>query len=316
MAINLDNVTQIIYNNKSIIKIEDSNGNIIWQAIQPGPTRNLLYYIKPNTNSLYLVDMENKASTTVNLSYNTISEGSKVIAYNNELYIVSGTDGNGQKITINGSSTDVGQATVLFPITSGMNGNLAYKLASSDNIYFTNGTSPTKIASIDTSGNITYNVSIGNDVLGNNAFRIGNTEYGNTGAVTTVSEFDTVTNQWITSTFTLPSNQRTIYALWSYNGRLFYDSGANHYEYDFTNNTWSTHTWTGLGNFNAGRIFTDGVDVYQVGGTSTSTDIYKLDISTDTWTLYWTFSEAIRGDYFIDQNGSAQLAQNMRPKIN
>ena len=31
MAINLDNVTQITYNNKSVIKIEDSNGNIIWQ---------------------------------------------------------------------------------------------------------------------------------------------------------------------------------------------------------------------------------------------------------------------------------------------
>lgn len=32
MAINLDNVKAIVHNNKDVIKIEDSNGNTIWQA--------------------------------------------------------------------------------------------------------------------------------------------------------------------------------------------------------------------------------------------------------------------------------------------
>lgn len=32
MSINLDNVTAIVHNNKDVIKIEDSNGNVIWQS--------------------------------------------------------------------------------------------------------------------------------------------------------------------------------------------------------------------------------------------------------------------------------------------
>lgn len=66
MAINLDNVKAITHNNKDVIKIEDSNGNVIWSKAPAG--FNDLYYVGKIYSSYLNVEYSNKIDTQAGTS--------------------------------------------------------------------------------------------------------------------------------------------------------------------------------------------------------------------------------------------------------
>ena len=323
MAIDMTTVTAITHNNKDVVKIEDSNGNILWQKIVP-PTRNILYYISTSTSYYYVVDMENKTSTgkyttgSVQFAYGA----NQILAFNNDLYVKGASNsGNGQKITFSGDDITLQDVTALFPNSGTSTANNCFSI-DDGYIYFSNGNNfPSEIYKEASDGTITTMSSTWtNLVAGNNTLKYNNKYYATKAGTWTSSYklYEYSNGDWVESTLSrsgLPTSV-SVYNIWEWKGRLFLDASANHYEYDSTTNTWSSHTWNGgVGQFNGSRVFTDGVDCYMVGGTSTSTQIWKLDDTTDTWSEYWTFSLAIRGDYFISKKGSVQLSQNMRPKL-
>ena len=325
MAIDMTTVTAITHNNKDVVKIEDSNGNVLWQKIVP-PTRNILYYIPQNDSYYYVVDMENKTATekhptgSVKFAYG----GNNILAFNNDLY-VRGTlgSGNAQKITFSGDDITLQDATALFPAYSTASANNCFSI-DDGYIYFSNGNSnPSEIYKEASDGTITTMSSTWtNLVAANNTIKYNNKYYGTKASTWTSSNkmYEYSNGDWVESnTWSrsgLPSNGVNMFNAWVWKDRVFFDSNNYHYEYNPNTDTWSSHTWNGgVGSFNGSRVFTDGVDCYMVGGTSTNTKIWKLDDTTDTWSEYWIFSSSIRGDFFINKKGSAQLSQNMRPKL-
>ena len=315
MSVNLDNVKAIVHNNKNVVKIENSHG-IVWQKT-PEPTRDILYYI--NSSTIYKLDMKNKVGTQYSIASGASGgNGGMIIGTNSKLYkFYSGQfypitiDDTNNTFTFGSSECSVND--------SNYNGNQAHCYPATRNfqLYATRANSTT-IKDISTpvppSGWTVTDLT--DTIKGNCTFVYNGTMYGSTQASgVLLSKWDP-TSGWVSqSVFTnLPSNCYA-YHVWVLGNRVFCDNGSNHYEYNFTNKTWDTHTWTGLSSFNGARVFTDGVDIYEVGGTGSSTSIHILDPSTDTWSQYWTFSVSIRGDYIINSKGSAQLAQTARPRL-
>lgn len=53
-----------------------------------------------------------------------------------------------------------------------------------------------------------------------------------------------------------------------------------------------------------------------LGGNSTGTTIYELDLSTDTWSIYWSgLPKSMRGDYLIDVKGRIGAGANCAPRL-
>lgn len=319
MAIDMTTVTAITHNNKDVVKIEDNNGNVLWEKPAPA-VRQTLYYIKANQANYYEVDLENKTyqslTATGTSNYATShGSGSSVIGfgpYANYLYVLD----SGTAYSLQFSDTVRYFLKLVSWFPSGTSGNNSYSL-DDGYCYISNGiNNPTETYRIDSSGNVTNMSTIwSNQMAGNNVIKYRGKFYGSKYKVTADNQIYEYSNgDWVLSTMSRPPVEFFIYNLWAWNGRLFLDSGSDHYEYNPTTNTWSQHTWVGSGNFNAARVFTDGVDCYMVGGTSTAKTIYKLSNTADWFTSWMTFPEAIRGDLFINQKGSAQLAQNARPK--
>lgn len=317
MAIDMTTVTAITHNNKDVIKIEDSNGNVLWQK-SSGPTRDMLYYV--NGSTVYKLDMQNKVGTQYSIAAGstTTGNGGQVIGTNSKLYKF--VSGNFYPITIDDANNTIGFGSSECNVNdSNYNGNSAYCYPATINskLYVTKSNNTTvKYVQCPVPPSGWTVTDLTDTIKGNCTFIYKGTMYGavqNPAAL--LSKWDS-NSGWVSqNVFTnLPSNCYA-YHVWTLGDRVFCDNGSSHYEYNFTNNTWDTHTWTGLSNFNGARVFTDGVDIYEVGGTGSSTSIHILDPSTDTWTLYWTFSASIRGDYIFNSKGSAQLAQTARPRL-
>ena len=312
MAIDMSTVKEIHYNNKEIIKIEDSSQNVLWQKQTTQP--NYLFYMDGTT--CYVVDMTNKTSTSITSPFTSGQQGNNVIAFNNKLYWVNGL--NQREITISGDTISASEIGTYLNLTNSNSiGNESYKFPNSTDIYFSRTASSGTTYKLDTN-NVESTITFTNRVTGNNVANINGTYYGY--KYNSHTRYKYSNNDWVsTVSGDFPSVPRNgeWYDVWIANGRIFYDHDSYHYEYNPTTNSWRTHNWKGYtGNFRGARVFTDGTDIYQVGNSGTNTNIFKLDLSTDTWTQYWIFDTAIRGDYFIDKNGSCQLSQNMRPRLN
>lgn len=322
MSIDMTTVKQIMHNNKEVIKIEDTNGGILWQKAVP-VQRDILYYIRQNNSTVYVLDTENKTMTSVTATGTSPVTGSSVIGYNNKLYARGNSDSNTREVDIVTSpSTAITFSTTSETFPGTINGNNCYTLGDGNLYFATINASSTHVKLADgteTTKSFTYTPS------GNNVFKYDGKYYGTpafsmTPGTGNFYEYDETLQDWKQTTMAEPPIQYFCYEMWVWKGRLFFDHGTSttHYEYVPNTNTWVTHTWTSPIQITGARTFTDGVDCYCVGNassTQTSTDIYKLDATTDTWTLYMTVSKAIRGDYLINDKGSAQVGQNARPRL-
>ena len=323
MSIDMTTVTQIMHGAKEVIKIEDTNGGILWQKAVP-VQRDILYYIQNNNSTVHVLDLENKSATSITSTGSSPVTGSSIFGYNNKLYAKGTTASSIKELTITTSpNTMITFSTPTDTFPGSVNGNNCYTLGDGKLYFNSSGSGTTYVKNADgtdTTKTFTYTPS------GNNVFKYNGKYYGTKSGTTTPGagnffEYDETNQDWKqATTIPEPSISYVAWDMWVWKGRLFYDHGTSttHYEYDSTNNTWVEHTWTSPIQITGARVFTDGVDCYCVGNASspqTSTDIYKLDITTDTWTLYWTLLTAVRGDYFINERGSAQVGQNARPRL-
>lgn len=311
MSINMANVKQIMHGTKEVAKIEDSLGRILWQKMTP-VVRNKLYYVSGGNVSEY--DFENKTITTYTPKSGSATPtvvGSFVFGYNGDLY-ASPSDRSTYcyKLEIDTVNREYNW-TDMSATLPGINGNTSFK--DGNDIIWTSGGS--------SSGNI-YNW-LDNQIIGtfggsgkgsggNNMLKYNNKIYnwGNYASGSHIFEYSNGT--YTQTNIPVPGGSSPAYNVWFLNGTMYY-MGTK--EYNPNSNTWVSKSWSGgMGSFNGSRVFTDGIDVYQVGGTGTKTIIWKLNVATSTWSQYWTVPTAIRGDYFINSKGTAQLGQNLRPR--
>lgn len=306
MSINMADVKQIINNanNKEVVKIEDSLGNILWQRQSPAPTYKY-YYI--DNNGVTAIDFANKTKTAYTRSGGvapSMTNGS-VGYYNGHLYCANqGT--STWEITLDDTNHTYTFTRVSnFPTYM----NWAYRMPNGNCYYVTSSASPTATYVLGTS----TTASVGYNIVGGTAFTDGTDYYACTSQGTGAPIFKLVNGQWVSQSDITTVNVEG-YNIWYLDGHLYADSGYTHKEWDFTNKTWINKTWYGNTNFNGGRVFADKEgNVYQVGNTSTNRYIWKLDKATSTWSQYWDWGTAIRGDNMCCQYGGLQLSQIMRP---
>lgn len=350
MSINMADVKEIMYGNKEVTKIEDSLGNILWQkqaTVDP-------YLIYIGNNNYYKFDMVNKTATQMTVSGGFASAvGSKFFAWKPDADCLSWWSGSTIKdIAIdldNNTLTFTDHA-------SGWNTNSAYDTNHAYSVPSTTGMGIyARISRNNTGINRSFYIISGKNFMssgylyldgvlqantfqlaGNTAIKIGNNMY--------ISKTDTANSSYpylykfvgtgysteadgyydSYETSTIPVNPRgnftttqNPWAFWTANGRLFWDQSGYHYEYNFSTGQWQSHSWSGFtGAFLGSRVFKWNNRIFMLGGTSTGTTIYELDLSTDTWSTYWSgLPTSMRGDYLIDIKGRIGAGENCAPRL-
>lgn len=321
MSINMADVKQIMYGNKEVIKIEDSLGNILWQK-QVGPTVDpYLFYIYGTT--LYKLDMVNKIATACTRSgTNNIGNGNKIFAVGSHLYGLSGN--YHQTVTVNANTNTItfGSNLSIWPKNSNMDGNMvAYTTITNNSSHW----KQSYYYNLTESGYSSFTPS-GVYIAGNTILKLGsNMPSGFKDVYIGYSQNQIASDRAIMYYWSGDSWLRKLdlpmttnwytWALWCTDDRLFYDYGTTHYEFDFNTHTWKSHTWTNAPQFTGARVFKWNDRYFMLGGTSTSTSMYEIDLDTNTFTLYWTLPTAMRGDCLIDSKGRVGAGQNCAPRL-
>lgn len=304
MAIDMTTVKQIMHNNKEVVKIEDGLGNILWQKQSPVITYNY-YYI--DNNNVIKIDFANKTKTAYTKSGGvtpSMTNGA-VGYYNGHLYCAN--QGNSTwEITIDDANQTYTFTQVSnFPTYM----NWAYRMPNGNCYYTSTSMEPTATYQLGTS----TTASVGINIHGGITFTDGTDYYAGINQNSGVPIYKLVNGQWVSQS-DITAYSVHGYNIWYLDGHLYADEGRTHKEWDFTNKTWINKTWYGNTNFNGGRVFADkDGNVYQVGNTSTNRYIWKLDKATSTWSQYWDWGSAIRGDNMCCQYGGLQLSQILRP---
>lgn len=318
MAIDMSTVKQIMYNNKEVTKIEDGLGNILWQKQAPEPfDPTILYYI--NGTSAYKVDMTNKTITqytTVGGNSNIV--GSRIAEYNGKLYATAGTTSGSDNYLVD---IDDDNQTITYTLSdvTNINANGSFKIGNTNYAGDSSTGVSTHVYPFNSS-TAKWTFSGNNRIYANGVMKF-NDRYFTKRYNNYFAEYDPNTDSWSNNSMSMPVNGAAAYQFWVWNGYLFYSQGANQYYLNnATGTSWFQITST-LKNrdFNGARTFTDGTNAYMLGGTSTDNIIYKRRSLAGEghvlWDEYWTIPYTWRGDYFINKHGTAQLAQNARPKI-
>lgn len=314
MSINMADVKEIMYGNKEVTKIEDGLGNVLWQKYTPEPfDPTILYYI--NGTEAYRVDMINKTITQYTVvGGNTNIVGSRIAEYNGKLYATAGTSSSSTNYLVD---IDDDNQTITYTQSDviNINANCSFKIGSDHyagdlsglaiKVYPFNSLAPKWTFS----GN---NRIYANGVMyfNNKYFTKRNNDY--------FAEYDPNTDSWVNNNMRMPVSGAEADQFWVWNGNLFYSAGSAQYFLNLATGT-SWFKISSATQFYGSHTFTDGTSAYLLGGTSTGTTIYKRrSLTTEghvLWDSYWTIPYTWRGDYFINKHGTAQLAQNARPKI-
>ena len=193
MSINMADVKEIINNanNKEVVKIQDSLGNILWQKQAPGPTPTYKYYYIDN-NGVTAIDFANKTKTVYTKSGGatpSMTNGS-VGYYNGHLYCANqGT--NTWEITLDDTNH-----TYTFTLVSNFPTymNWAYRIPNG-NCYYTTVNNGTPAATYWLGTSTTVNVGV--NVHGGNTFTDGTDYYAYRGQSTSAAiyKYSLVYNQ-------------------------------------------------------------------------------------------------------------------------
>ena len=294
MSINLDNVTAIVHNNKDVIKIEDSNGNVIWQQ-QSGDK--YLFRLNSNTSTalntrtLEFTKFDAGSSNSNAVEGNCWTDGTnvylsrgngtitdsryqRVVNFNGNTVSTSPANTwNGGPSTLLGCYTFTTNGTDIYASTSSINN--VYKLTPSTKEWVSSSLSGTssgyKSTDIFKFGGVTYCIYDSNHI----------------------KMYNTTTNQWgfkknqSGSAYTMQGKY-----FWSPDGvHLFYTDGTYNLKYnastfDTVNSYWSGPT---ASSSSVQNMFKIDNDTYLITGTTNNWVIYKLDNTTlDNTTLTWT----------------------------
>lgn len=306
MSINLDNVKAITHNSKDVIKIEDSNGNTIWQK----PQVDKLIYRLQTTNSVVL-NTRTLEFTKFNSGNNgRTSQGNAWTDGTDVFY----SDGSLQrKIDFDGTSTST--SSVTWSGVSDMVGNgtftdgtdVFYSSSDINSVYkLTKGTS--------TWSSYTFG-GTSSSYSSSNIFRFNGVTYCSLDSnhIKYLNNGSWAFKRNVQGTVTTISGQY----FWSPDDiHLFYTDGTNNWKMNTSDFSYSNSYWSGAtaSSTSVKNMFMFGSNTYVVQGTTGNYTIYQLDLtSLDSSTLVWTDvtsqftipSDVTISGYWIDEGGYA-----------
>ena len=300
MSINMADVKQIINNanNKEVVKIEDSIGNILWQ--KPSSIT-YPYLFMSNASYCYTKDVDVEWTWANSSSYRASilpvgQQGQYVWVDNNKLYCSTNgahfrykngldnfnltpttTSDNWEQLA---DTTDVWGNSVLK-----VNGTIyGFAWAGTNKVYKWNSSTETwtddtsnwnfsNISSTHINGDLLW--TDGTDIycqLSNRNISVLNQSTLTFGAAQDTGGYTTTTNS---------------YMYWTDGTDIYYSNGSAHRVWNKTTKQWSNKTWSGLTNFGGNEVFFYNGEIY-VRQAASPYAIYKLNTSTSTWTQTYT----------------------------
>lgn len=319
MSINLDNVKAITHNNKDVIKIEDSQGRIIWQ-LQSTPE--ILYYSYESGATLIQKKLENNTFSDVTWGITHAATGNNIWSDGENIYYSS--DSGNTNYVLDESNmtwsakTWIGQTTI--------NGNRIW--TDGTDIFYSNGSTSQKVLDKSTStwSTKTWNGApsslAGNYIWYLNVNGVTRIMFSNAG-----SQYYFRTNNSTWTTFNWSASGSDITSFYGYNvwtdGTNTYLSQDNKtYVLTYTSGgKWTEITSNGTTAIPGGRMFKYNGEIYGIENNSPY-EVYKLT-SADTTQVTWTkvtftdqpvLQAAFRGDMFWNTNGRSSASAVMFTK--
>ena len=304
MSINLDNVKAITHNNKDVIKIEDSQGRIIWQLPS---TSEILYYSIENAVAVIQKKLQDDAFSDVTWGTYRPLKGNSIWSDGDYIYYSE----SGNNYVFNESTTTWSETSF-----NGMNdfdGNNVW--TDGTNIYYSSGTTQkvldknTKTWSDKTWINLT-------NFGGNNVWTAaGRIFYSSSG---TNYELNVSTDTWTSFSFTPSITSIAGYQIWTDGTNIYWNNYSSNtgqmrrIVLDYNPGVHALYTCgsNGTNKYMGSRTFKYKGDIYMIESASPY-QMYKLT-SSNTSQVTWTrfdftnqpsVSTEFRGDRFWDKNG-------------
>lgn len=297
MAINLDNVKAITHNNKEVIKIEDSNGNVIWKKAD------VIYYSSYSSSNPITYKIENDTWSSQSWNYNTI-KGNQI--WTDGTNIFWNQSGTGSKVL---NQTTMEWEDKSWPeFSDTWNGDKVLMIEG--NIYYVSGAvrkiyDKTTGTWSDTSAIFS---GLPTTAQGADIWYDGENYYWSAGSGKQYV-FNKQTQQWVSKTwngFTSPF----AYYTWTDGTNVYLTNNNKTYYLNKATSTWTQITSNGTNKYTGTRTFKYDGNIYLLENSSPY-EMYKLtssDATQVTWTRvdftnHPTYSSSIRGDYFWSLNG-------------
>lgn len=315
MAINLDNVTAITHNNKDVIKIEDSQGRIIWQLPS---TQETLYYSYESGATIFQKKLENDTFSEVTWGIAHPSEGNNIWSDGEHVYYSKGSN----HYVLNES--DMTWSTKTWNVLTNFDGN--YVWTDGTDIYYSTGSSQYVLNKTTSTWNPKtwggYTRIGGNNVWYLNVDSHTYTIFSNG---TSQYYFDTGNSAWRTFNWSASGSAITNfsgYNVWTYGTNTYLSQGNKTYVLSYASGSkWTEITSNGTTLITGGKIFKYNGELY---GTENSSpyQMYKLtsaDRTQVTWTRFdFTNQPAaqaeFRGDMFWNEKGRSTALAVMYTK--
>ena len=298
MSIDMTTVKQIMHNNKEVAKIEDLNGNIMWQ--KPSSIT-YPYLFMSNNNALYNKDI-NVEWTWTSGTPGPVSnpQGQYYWSDGTNLYY---SDNNNQYV-YTGSELDNYDSTKWVSKSNWPNiyGNDIIKI--NGELYALNSTSGSYLynSSTDTWSPFTI-TGAGSGMKGDTIWTDGTDIYWNI-SDDTIRVLDQIDLSWGSNIIINITNSNAYY-YWTDGTDVYYSNGNTQRVWDKANRNWVVKTWSGLTNFNGNEVFYYNGDIYVRSAVSSNYPIYKLSNGTwiDTYTNPGSTKSSFRGARMWDLGG-------------
>lgn len=277
MSINLDNVKSIQYNNKQVKSIKTSDNKVIWMQ----PSYAEVRYANGYSGTYGQPDYVAYQYKIDNYVFSQISPGTDSLKGSNiwtdgaTVYFSDTSVYNNYEF-VNGSFWELLNE---FTGLTSFNGDFVW--TDGTDIYYSNTTShyvldkANRVWSAKTWNGLT-------SFSGNQIWSDGTNTYCSKSTSSGQYILDKATSTWTQITWQTYGNVIG-YAIWSDGIDIYYSSGSTQKVLNTSTSAWENMTWTGLTNFTGSRTFRYNGDIYVIQSASPY-EIYKLDISTHTWT--------------------------------
>lgn len=277
MAIDMTTVKAISYNNKDVVKIEDSLGHILWQiSTPPTPTDEPIFLSRDSTQ----YKLENNTISSQTWSDLTSFRGNGVWSDGTNIcYTQSSTTTTSYKLD---TTTNTWSS---FTTNISLAGNLIYS-DGNGGVYYSNGSSHYELDK--TTGNWSgFNwkyVGTGTKptFTGNLVVKINNKFYVYSANYILELDFATKTMTNLNAPSAMRGNG---FNVWTDGTNYYFSSNNTQRIIDIDNMTYTNVTWNGFTNVNGARVIRyDGKIICQ--NPSSPYNFYELDTSTNTWSSY------------------------------
>lgn len=280
MAIDMTTVKAISYNNKDVVKIEDSQGHILWQSSTPTPTDEPIFVSAPGIQQ----KLENNTFSRQTWTGLTNFNGNRIWSDGTDIYCQSSTF-TSALYTLNLTTND----WTSFTSNVNIDGNQVWS-DYDGNVYFSNGRSSSQYIwnkTTKTWSAITWTLGSGTtDIQGNRVIKAKNKIFYIYDRA--LCEIDTQ-NRTVTYCAKLSTGIDAGFNMWTDGTTYYYDGGYDNMSYiiDLDNytsvqNTWYINGTTTKLNFQGCRVIKYNNKII----AQINNNFYELDVLTKTGSPY------------------------------